>query len=128
MESKFSKSDVKIILEALWVFLSFSFGKWTPPVLVVGLNDTSGETWQLRKNFDIAPEWNLKGWITKLLGTLLSDAFPGFLELWMKENWREPLILSVTWLIEASKNSGSLEGAIAFGQIPLEMLALEAVY
>jgi hypothetical protein len=35
----------------------------------------------------------------------------------------KPLELAVTWLIEASRQSGGTEGAIAFGQIPLEMLA-----
>ena len=34
-----------------------------------------------------------------------------------------PVTQAVTWLIEASRTSGSTEGAIAFSQIPLEMLA-----
>jgi hypothetical protein len=42
---------------------------------------------------------------------------------WSHENWQEPLELAVTWLIEASRQSGKTEGAIAFGQIPPEMLA-----
>jgi len=43
--------------------------------------------------------------------------------LWSKEKWREPLLLTVSWLIEASRQSGGVDGGIAFGQIPLEMLA-----
>jgi len=74
-------------------------------------------------NYDVAPNSYLRGWVDERHGQLLSEAFPGFFHLWQKDEWKEPLELAVTWLIEASRQSGGTDGAIAFSQIPLEMLA-----
>jgi hypothetical protein len=53
----------------------------------------------------------------------LQTLIPDFCRLWAKEGWQRPIIQAVTWLIEASKHQESLEGPVAYCQIPLEMLA-----
>jgi hypothetical protein len=121
--SQFQKDKVKPILEALDIFLSFAFAEWSPPLLVVGSNDVAEKSCQFWGNDDVSPSDYLRGWLDEHNGQHLADAFPGFMARWSHENWREPLRLAVTWLIEASRQSGGTEGAIAFGQIPLEMLA-----
>lgn len=121
--SQFKKKKVKPILEALRIFLSFAFAEWSPPLLVVGSNDVAEKSCQFWGNYDVSPSPYLRGWLDEHHGHHLTDAFPGFMARWSYENWQEPLELAVTWLIEASRQSGGTEGAIAFGQIPLEMLA-----
>jgi hypothetical protein len=121
--SQFKKKGVKPILEALRIFLSFAFAEWSPPLLVVGSNEVAERSCQFWGNYDVSPRTYLRGWLDEHHGQHLADAFPGFMARWSHENWQEPLEMAVTWLIEASRQSGGTEGAIAFGQIPLEMLA-----
>lgn len=121
--SQFKKKKVKPILEALRIFLSFAFAEWSPPLLVVGSNEVAERSCQFWGNYDVSPRAYLRGWLDEQHGQHLADAFPGFMARWSHENWQEPLELAVTWLIEASRQTGGTEGAIAFGQIPLEMLA-----
>lgn len=121
--SQFKKKDVKPLLRALRIFLSFAFAEWSPPLLIVGSNKDAEMSCQFWGNYDVSPSPYLQGWADEHHGQHLADAFPGFMARWSHENWQEPLELAVTWLIEASRQSGGSEGAIAFGQIPLEMLA-----
>lgn len=121
--SEFKKKKVEPILEALRIFLSFAFAEWSPPLLVVGSNDVAEKSCQFWRNYDVSPRPYLRGWADEHHGHYLADAFPGFMARWSLESWQEPLELAVTWLIEASRQPGGSEGAIAFGQIPLEMLA-----
>lgn len=121
--SQFNKKEVRPILAALRIFLSFAFAEWSPPLLVVGSNDVVEKSCQFWGNYDVSPRAYLRGWADEHHGQYLADAFPGFMARWSHDNWQEPLELAVTWLIETSRQSGGTEGAIAFGQIPLEMLA-----
>ena len=121
--SKFQSENVKRLLDALRIFLSFSYAEWCPPLLVVGSNDIDEKSWQLWGSYEVMPYAYLRGWLDECHGDSLSAAFPGFWALWIKKNWQEPLELVATWLIETSRQSGGTEGAIAFGQIPLELLA-----
>jgi len=121
--SQFKKKKVTPILEALRIFLSFAFAEWSPPLLVVGSNNVAEKSCEFWGNYDVSHRAYLRGWLDEHHGQHLADAFPGFMARWSHENWQEPLELAVTWLIEASRQSGGTEGAIAFGQIPLEILA-----
>lgn len=120
---QFKKKHVRAVLEALRVFLSFSLAEWSPPLFVVGSNATTAKSWQMWANYDVTPQWYSKGWLDEHHGQHLADAYPGFCKLWKKEEWRVPLTQAVSWLIEASRQVGGIAGAIAIGQIPLEMLA-----
>ncbi|QDU53128.1 hypothetical protein [Gimesia panareensis] len=120
---QFKKKEVRPVLNALNVFLSFAFAEWSPPLLVVGSNEHTTNSCQFLRGFDIVHKSYSQGWLDEDRGDDLTQAFPGFFKLWKKKNWREPLKLTVQWLIEATRRSGGTEGAIAFGQIPLEMLA-----
>ena len=121
--AQFKRKQVQPLLEAVRIFLSFAFAEWSPPLLAVGSNEVAEKSCQFWGNYDVAPKPYLQGWLDEHHGQHLEVAFPGFMALWAKEKWREPLILTVSWLIEASRQSGGVNGGIAFGQIPLEMLA-----
>lgn len=120
--SQFKKKEVRSILKALRFFLSFAFADWSPPLLVVGSNEVADKSWQMWANYDILPRSSLGGWLDEQHGQCLADAFPGFMRVWGNTKWQEPMQFAVDWLIEASRTKGAA-GGIAFGQIPLEMLA-----
>lgn len=121
--AKFHKKRIKPLLRVLKVFLSFAFGEWSPPLLVVGSNSVAKKSCQFWANHDLSSYGYMSGWIDEHNNQYLAHAFPNFMRRWSQGNWQEPLELSVAWLIEASRRTRSTEGAIAFGQIPLEMFA-----
>ena len=122
-DTQIRTKDVEPILEAISYFLSFAFAEWSPPLLAVGSNDVAQKSCQFWASYDLKHKPYPKGWLGAFQGTFLSEAFPGFMSLWMNEQWREALKLSIYWLIETSRHTGGTESAIAIGQIPLEMLA-----
>lgn len=120
---EFRIQDAKEIVEMLRLFLSFSFGCWTPPILVVGSNDVASKSWQQFANTEVSSEIGLHGWLASTRTNELSSSFEGFLSVYEKEEWREVLELSIVWLIESSRNAGGIDGSIALAQIPLEMIS-----
>lgn len=120
---QFKKKDIPPLLDALRIFLSFAFAEWMPPLLIVGSNTVREKSWQRWESFTVPENMGFSGWIDNRHSKNLSVAFPGFMALWSKEMWKEPLELAVNWLIESSRMSGGVHGAIALCQIPLEMLA-----
>tara|TARA_R110002095_G_scaffold46513_4_gene41673 strand:+ start:358 stop:1731 length:1374 start_codon:yes stop_codon:yes gene_type:complete len=122
--SQFKIVEVQRLIEALHFFLSFVFLEWTPPLLVVGSNKVKEKSWQHCRNYDVRRSdiSGLKSW-APFISEDLSHAFQCFLVKWSNPEWREPLELSITWLIESTRQSEQSAGAIAFGQIPIEMLA-----
>lgn len=125
--SQFKVSQVRRLLEPLYYFLSFTCLEWTPPLLIVGSNNVTDKSWQLWSNYQIRRSFqgDLKSWIPTGGGFALSRAFQGFLDKWGSPIWKESLEIAITWLIETSRQSEDdrNDGAIAFAQIPLEMLA-----
>lgn len=122
--TEFKTSEAQNILDALHFFLSFVFMEWTPPLLPIGSNRVKEKSWQLWRNFDVrrSEDSGLKRW-APFSGEYLSQGFQCFFKKWSNPEWREPLEMSITWLIETTRQSDQTAGAIAFGQIPLEMLA-----
>ncbi|MFO0900506.1 MAG: hypothetical protein U0836_24010 [Pirellulales bacterium] len=110
-------------LQALRVFLSLAFGGWSPPLLQVGSNSVAERSCERWTTDSPPPRSHLRGWLDLHHGEHLADAFQGFMQVWARAHWQDPLELAVDWLSEASRNGRSAQGGIAFGQIPLEMLA-----
>ena len=122
-KTEFHVREGKEIIERLRLFLSFGFGTWTPPILVVGSNAVAKKSWQYFSNTEVSSAIGLRGWLASSRTDELSPAFDGFLTLIGKDEWREVLELSIVWLIEASRNAGGIDGSIALSQIPLEMIS-----
>jgi hypothetical protein len=123
----FKPKQVLPVLESIRIFLSFAFAAWKPPLFVVGSNSKAVRSVQRFSRFETNTHWFSEGWLDEQHGESLSEAYPGFCRLWNQEHWQSPVRQAITWLIEASRTSGSTEGAIAFSQIPLEMLAWKVI-
>ncbi len=121
--TEFKPKQVLPVLEMIGVFLSFAFAAWKTPLFVVGSNSVASRSVQRFSRYEVNHHWFSEGWIDETRGQHLAEAYPGFCKLWQKDQWQSPVNQAITWLIEASRTSGSVEGAIAFSQIPLEMLA-----
>jgi hypothetical protein len=119
----FAKKDVIPVLDGLRIFLSFALAEWCPPLLIVGANAKTEKSWQRFSYFEVGQRWYSTGWLDDRHGDILTDAYPGFCDLWAKKEWQTPLTQAVAWLIQATGRPNGAEGSIAFGQIPLEMLA-----
>ena len=129
---EFSVSSVRVVIEALDYFLAFVFFQRMPLMLCVGSNSTENRSWQLwrTKNVQYVYGHNLKTWVPIGGGDQLSTAFTGFYDKWNDPSWHEPLKLAIDWLLNADMQAeeDNVNGAIAFAQIPFEMLATAASF
>jgi hypothetical protein len=118
----FSIDDVKKILGGLYYFLSFARGRWVAPVLFSGENN-EGERWQhwgLPLLDEGLAEWS---WPPRLReGVALASAWPGFLRLWIDDDWQQALAAALSWYIEAARGV-LIETHLVTGQAALELLA-----
>lgn len=127
---EFTISSVRNLIDALEYFLSFVLFQRMPLLLCVGSSGTKRRSWQLwrTKNVQYVYGHNLKTWVPICGGDLLSEAFTGFYEKWSTLEWHESLKLAIEWLLHAETQAAeeNLNGAIAYAQIPFEMLASAA--
>jgi hypothetical protein len=123
IQSRVVRKTVIPVIDALRMFLSFAMGEWMPPMFIVGSNSYNPQTWTRFTPYEPFTNWNPSGWLDMFHGEHLELAYPGFCRIWNQEEWQSPLTEAITWLIQASRHSNRIEGAIAFSQIPLEMLA-----
>jgi hypothetical protein len=121
--SEFKPKHVLRLLESLRIFLSFAFADWKTPLFVVGSNSHTLRSVMRFSRYESGPHWFSTGWLDEGHGQHLTEAYPGFCKLWGKKEWQFPVTQAITWLVEAATTRGSIEGAIAFCQIPLEMFA-----
>jgi hypothetical protein len=119
----FKRKQVIPVLDGLRIFLSFALSEWIAPLLIVGSNAKALKSWQRFSHFEVGQSWYSTGWLDEWHGDHLADAYPGFCRLWAKPEWQTAMTQAVTWLIQATSRASGREGAIAFCQIPLEMLA-----
>ena len=121
--SAFTWDEAKAIHQALRWFLTWSLGSWTGPILTCGEDSQRGQAFQLWDVCPIAPAKEVSSWFDPLSDEQLILSFPGFLRLWLDENWTEVLRMAVHWYVEANAQAGSAEGSIILTQTAFEMLA-----
>ncbi len=121
----FSKHKAGDLLSALHYFFSFCRGIWCGPTLAIG--ELSGATrwlqwvprrltrWRNRRSWWPQREWHQ---VTKV-----SRAFSGFMTLWNRSLWRDPLTNCIHWYVEANSDAGGIEGGLILVQTALELLS-----
>jgi hypothetical protein len=110
-------------LEALYSFLSFCRGLWSPPVLTVGFDIHGEGVWSNWSASNAKPWQFVDSWFPTMSPHQVSNAFSGFLRKWNDPIWNEPIRLAIHWYVEAAVQSGAIAGSIALTQVGLEMLS-----
>jgi hypothetical protein len=121
----FSKHKAGDLLSALHYFFSFCRGIWCGPTLAVG--ELRGATswlrwvplrltrWRNRRSWWPQREWQQ--------AAKISRAFSGFMTLWNRSLWRDPLTNCIHWYVEANSDAGGIEGGLILVQTALELLS-----
>jgi hypothetical protein len=126
--SKFSSEQLDDLLECLHYFLSFALGRSAGVALPIGF-DTEGnkvfERWGIYTTSDGACTGS-HSWFDLLHGELLSQVFPGFLNLWANQAWRKLLSDAIYWYLGASDDGSggvSVDTGLILARTALELLA-----
>ena len=119
----FSSGDAQNLLDGLHWFLSFAAGQWVAPAFVTGVGATGETLWQEWGTRLVQPNQKTAGWFDEHHGEVLSQAFPGFMALWSREPWHEPLGSAIYWYVRSSTVSAGADGSLILSQAALELLA-----
>lgn len=124
--SLFTLNDAREILECLGLFLSFTLGRWTTPILLVGL-DTSGAhvSWDWSAG-RVDPYVVNRSWpaLYPPPKQSLPQAWQGFVNL--RREWGPALGVCLEWYLQANSTSISATGVI-LSQTALELLFWQIV-
>ena len=119
--SLFALNDAREILEYLSLFLSFTLGRWTTPILLVGF-DTSGAhvSWDWSAG-RVDPCVVNRSWpaFNHTPQQSLPQAWQGFVHL--RRKWGPALGVCLEWYLQANSTSISATGVI-LSQTALELL------
>jgi hypothetical protein len=110
------------VFEALFRHLSFCRGAWVAPILPVGFDENGDRVWERWRDWKIERWKNVDNWFNSHSEEGLSKGLPGFYEKWQDEKWKEPLLLSNHWYVEANMSAGGVEGSIILAQAAFEVL------
>jgi hypothetical protein len=125
--STFSSEQLDDLLSCLQYFLSFALGRWAGVALPVGFDAQENkvfERWGMAKTAD--GPWNGScSWFDPHHGIFLSQVFPGFMSLWTKKLWRQPLTHALYWYLGASDRrvGVGVDTGLILAQTALELLA-----
>lgn len=125
--STFSIEQAEGLLSCLRQFLSFALGRWIGLSLPIGL-DANGE--RVFEQWDLplmaAGPWNGSySWFDLHHGSLLSEVFPEFYNLWSDDLWKGHLKIALYWYLAANERSTGIgvDAGIILAQTALERLA-----
>lgn len=117
-----SSKEAADTLNALYYFFSFAKGNWCNPVCAVGFNssDRVWESWSSPKESCSSPKGS---WFDEHHSEQLENLFPGFMNLWTPEDWKETLQKVIYWYIIS--NTSNIDAGVILTQSALERLYSE---
>jgi len=121
--NSFRVEDAHVILDALAWYASFAAGRWTGPCLPAGFDAGGNQVWQVWSSSRTVPFRKRRTWLDSNHGEQFETPFPGFLKLWLDEDWEEVIRVAIHWYVEANAQAGSIEGSIVQTQTAFELLS-----
>ncbi len=108
------------ILECLRLFLSFSLGAWTAPILLTGLDESGARVACDWRAGTVDPcVWRPSWYPWPAEGRILSEVWRGFLRLWGE--WGPGLMVCLEWYVQANTTKSPATGVV-LSQTALELL------
>jgi len=120
----FLGKEAKEWLNALRFFLSFAKGNWCEPICAVGFDASRDRIWE---------SWSSPGepyhkplsWFDPHNGSQLAMLFPGFMQRWANDDWREALHEVIYWFLNANFSRRGIDAGIILTQAAIERLSYE---
>jgi hypothetical protein len=109
-------------LHMLHLWFGFLRGAWAGPLFPQGLLREE-VMWREFGAWDLDESRSVSTWMPQRALLDLSDLFAGYVRRWTDAAWKQPLMYSIHWLVEANSPSVGLEPTIVLSQVALEMLA-----
>lgn len=122
--SPFTGKDLDECLYALRFALSFAKGGWCTPVCAVGYDVTGNRVWESWSS--PRESWhNTFRWFDPHSSSQLSSFFPGFMKMWLIDDWREALHEIIYWYLNANFSSRGIDAGIILTQAAIERLSYQ---
>lgn len=127
--SKINSDEALDLISSLRCYLSFAFGEWCPPLLLVGITDEAIK-WRRIERFVVGEGLFDKGWVDlqhphtnhDRSTTALECGYEGFEALYLDAKWKSSLPVALSLMIQASDPQTDREVSTVISQIPLEMM------
>ena len=120
----FSGEVAGVLLEGLRLFLCLVVGRECRAVCPVGYNALGDRVWSQWSSPNLWED-NVLSWFHGRDSTPLAALFPGFMQRWEAERWREALKEAISWYVSGNQASRGIEGGMIFAQSAIERLAYE---
>lgn len=125
--SLFSSEQLTDLLGCLHHFLSFALGRWAEVSLPVGFDQNGQRVFeQWGTPMMACGPWNGScSWFDSDQGQLLSEVFPGFVDLWTDATWNNTVRAALYWYLAANERGTGVgvDTGLILAQIALERLA-----
>lgn len=122
--TSFSGKDADEWLKTLRFFLSFAKGCWCEPICAVGFDVSNNRVWESWAS--PKESWHTPlSWFDPHNSSQLAMLFPGFMNRWVNDDWREALREVIYWYLNANHSSRGIAPGIILTQAAIERLSYE---
>ncbi|WP_433930056.1 hypothetical protein AB3662_39735 [Sorangium cellulosum] len=117
----FAPGTAKLVLDTVYWFLSFLWGHWTGPTLLVGRRK-GNPMWE-RWSLPVIDSWKPRQpWAPRGHPNALGQLFNGLFRKLSDPLWERTIRVAIHWYVAALSQAGAVEGAIMMSQAAFELL------
>lgn len=125
-EKVFKLEEAEEILHSLRFFLSFAKGAWCEPVCPIGFDESGSRVWESWSS-PREPWFTSISWFDPQTSSNLSNLFPGYMERWTNDDWRQTMHEVIYWYLAANNSSRGIDAGIILTQTAIERLSYQFV-
>ena len=122
--SSFSGQEADDLLDGFRLFLCLVLGSDCRAVCPAGFDALGNCVWSKWSSPRLW-EGNVVSWFHGPDPSPLIALFPGYVQRWGSEKWREAFREAISWYVSANQSSRGIDGGIIFAQSAVERLAYE---
>lgn len=120
----FLGKEAEETLQALRFYFSFAKGIWCNPICAVGFDASNNRVWESWSSPKEA--WHSPlSWFDPHHSAQLAMLFPGFMEMWNIEHWREAIQEVIYWYLNSNHSWRGIDAGIVLTQTAIERFSYE---